>query len=191
MREVDFLPGWYRQSLRHRRVILWQGGVTIAIGLGIFVGMLLMHHRVESAKAGLQATQNGLIDETARLKEMDQLGDRRKQWLVQEQIMARLGLQVEAARLMRALDTAMPQEVSLVGLQFDAEEPAKSAGHRLRIRLQGVAPTDSDLATFMTRLGELPVFEQVTAGYVKEFSENGHLLRSFEVSFSMSLNAPI
>lgn len=191
MRELDFLPDWYRQSLRHRRMILWQGGATMAIALGIFLGMLLMHHRVESARAALQATKNALTEGTARLKEMDQLGDRHKQWLAQEQIMAKLGLHVEAARLMRALDTAMPQEVSLVGLQFDAEEPAKSAGHRLRIRLQGVAPTDSDLATFMTRLGELPLFEQVTAGYVKEFSENGHLLRSFEVSFSMSLNAPI
>ena len=191
MRELDFLPDWYRQSLRHRRMILWQGGATMAIALGIFLGMLLMHHRVESARAGLQVTKNALAEGTARLKEMDQLTDRHKQWLAQEQIMAKLGLNVEATRLIRALDTAMPQEVSLVGLQFDAEESAKSTGHRLRIRLQGVAPTDSDLATFMTRLGELALFEQVTAGYVKEFSENGHLLRSFEVSFSMSLNAPI
>ena len=191
MRELNFLPEWYKQSLRHRRIIRWEGGMAIAIGVGIVAGMLWMHHGIESAKASSRAIDNGLSREKVKLKEMDQLSERHKQFLAQEQIMTRLGLHVEAARLIRALDSAMPQEVSLVGLQIDADEPGQSTGHRLRIRLQGVAPTDADLAAFMTRLGEVPLFEQVTAGYVKEFSEGGHLLRSFEVSFSISLNAPM
>ncbi len=191
MRELDFLPGWYKQSVRHRRIVLWQSGATAGIALGIFLGMLLIHHRAESAKASLASLQTGLIEGKSRLKAMDELTDRQKHWLAQERLMGKLGLQVEAARLIRALDTAMPAEVSLVGLQIDADETAKPAGHRLRVRLQGVAPTDADLANFMIRLGELPLFEQVTAGYVKEFTENGHVLRSFEVSFSMNLNPPI
>ena len=191
MRELDFLPGWYKQSVRHRRIVLLQSGATAAIAFGIFLGMLLIHHRVESAKASLASLQNGLIGGKSRLKAMEQLTDRQKHWLAQEQLMGKLGLHVEAARLIRALDTAMPAEVSLVGLQIDADETVKRTGHRLRVRLQGVAPTDADLANFMIRLGELPLFEQVTAGYVKEFTENGHVLRSFEVSFSMNLNPPI
>lgn len=191
MREMDFLPGWYKQSVRHRRIVLWQSAATAAVALGIFLGMLLIHHRVESARASLAALQNGLIDGKSRMKAMEQLTDRQKHWRAQEQLMNKLGLHVEAARLIHALDTAMPAEVSLVGLQIDADEYAKPAGHRLRVRLQGVAPSDADLANFMIRLGELPLFEQVTAGYVKEFSENGHILRSFEVSFSISLNPPI
>ncbi len=191
MRELDFLPEWYRQSLRHRRIMRWEGGLAIAIGVVIVAGILWMHHSIESAKASSLAINNGLSREQVKLKQMDQLSERHKQFLAQERIMARLGLHVNGARLIRALDSTMPQEVSLVGLQIDADEPGHSSSHRLRIRLQGVAPTDADLAAFMTRLGEVPLFEQVTAGYVKEFSEGGHLLRSFEVSFSMSLNAPM
>jgi hypothetical protein len=62
---------------------------------------------------------------------------------------------------------------------------------RLRVRLQGVAPTDLELATFLTDLNQTSFFERPALTYVKERRESGHVLREFEVTFTINLNSPV
>jgi hypothetical protein len=54
-----------------------------------------------------------------------------------------------------------------------------------------MSPSEAQLASFMTQLSSVPFFEQVSTSYVKESQESGHVLRAFEITFSVPLNAPI
>ncbi len=60
----------------------------------------------------------------------------------------------------------------------------------LRVRLQGVAPTDVELATFLTELNKVPFLEHVAPTYARDRREAGHVLREFELTFTINLNAP-
>ena len=62
---------------------------------------------------------------------------------------------------------------------------------RLKVKLVGVAPSDVDLANFLAGLTQVPFFEQVSIAYARDKVEAGHILREFEVSWSMGLNVPV
>jgi hypothetical protein len=91
--------------------------------------------------------------------------------------------------------------MALTGVQLENEEKvdtsavqqAKGTGdapvdRRLKIRMQGVCPTDVDLSVFLNQLAAVPFFEQVNVSYAREKSQNNHVMREFEVSFALSLN---
>jgi Tfp pilus assembly protein PilN len=205
MRELDLLPKWYRQTLSHRKWVVAQGWITVALGLGLSTWVVLVQQSIHSARGAWFSLEGQLNQSKSQLDEMAVLEERRRQWLAQEQVISRLGLHVEAARLIRALDTAMPREISLSQLQVDTEEkkpeaaPAgrlvtaanQSVVRQLHLTLQGVAPTDLDLANFMSQLSAVPFFEQVGINYVKELYDNGRIMRSFEITFSVPLNPTI
>jgi Tfp pilus assembly protein PilN len=201
MRELDLLPKWYRQTLSHRKWVVAQGWITVALGLALSVWVVLVQQNIHSARGAWFSLQGQLKQSKSQLGEVASLEERRRQWLTQAQVISRLGVHVEASRLIRALDTAMPREISLSQLQVDTEEKkpdAPPAGllvdanqtslRQLRLTLQGVAPTDLDLANFMSQLSEVPFFEQVAITYVKELYDNGRIMRSFEITFSVPLN---
>jgi hypothetical protein len=59
---------------------------------------------------------------------------------------------------------------------------------RLKIKMQGVCPTDSDLSFFLSQLSTIPAADQVNVTYTRQKEESNHVLREFELSFSLSLN---
>jgi hypothetical protein len=59
---------------------------------------------------------------------------------------------------------------------------------RLKVRVQGVCPTDVDLANFMTQLSAVPYFESVNNTYARERAENNRVMREFELTFSVNLS---
>ena len=206
MRDLDLLPKWYRQTLSHRKLVVAQGWITVGLGLALSTWVVLVQQSIHSARGAWFSLEGQLNQSKSQLDEMALLEERRRQWLAQAQVISRLGLHVEASRLIRALDTAMPREISLSQLQVDTEEkipeavpagrlvaaPAnQSVVRQLRVTLQGVAPTDLDLANFMSQLSTVPFFEQVTINYVKELYDNGRIMRSFEITFSVPLNPTI
>lgn len=201
MRDMEFLPEWYPQTRQRRRLVHLQGWLTLVLVAGMGAHLVLADRNIRTAEtslAGLQA-QTAQID--AQLSEMDKLDAMRRQYRQKEQVVSRLGVYVEACTMMDTLDAVMPKQMTLTSLVVENEEKvdasavqaAKSPGEapvdrRLKVKVQGVCPTDSDLANFMTQLGAVPFFEQVNVAYWKEKSENGHVMREFEVSFALNLN---
>ena len=108
-------------------------------------------------------------------------------------------------RMLAALDEVMPAEMALLNIQFENVErqkavtslgsvkgngskPAVQLDRRLEVRLVGVTPTDVDLANFLARLSKVRYFDGVTMTYSKDRNEAGHVMREFEVRFSLNLN---
>jgi Tfp pilus assembly protein PilN len=207
MRELEFLPAWYHQTRRRKRIVGLEAWVLflLVIGLGSWVALAQRNIiRDQQALNGLTKQITQTHSEQRMLAEQLSL---RQQLQEREQLIASLGMPVEMTRLMQTLDSVMPKEMSLVEFNCDTDEQLRQVtsvaaaratndttrqmDRRLRIKLIGVAPSDVDLANFLAGLTNVPFFEQVAVTYAKDKTEAGHVLREFEVTFTMSLNQPV
>ncbi len=204
MRELEFLPAWYPQTRARRRMVVLQTQLTLVLAGGLALwGMLV--HRNTMAAAALLIDANGQVHQTQNQLHVleDQLSVK-KQLLLQRQIVGKLGLPVEMSRMLATLDDRMPRQMSLTDVSLMTEEQARAvintpaaalaAGRgdtvdrRLRVRLQGVAPTDTDVANFLAGLTNVPFFDSVAMNYSRDKLDDGHLMREFEITFSVDLN---
>ena len=202
MRELEFLPAWYPQLRRRKRLLIVQswGSLVLVVGLGIWMG--LARHNVRVQEDHLTLLTGGLLRTQSQLHQLDELLVLEKQRRQQVQVLEKLGGHVEAVRLLAGLEEAMPNDMALLSLSSQVEEqprPPGRAGWIARAQgarrwsaergssCAGVAPTDVDVATFLARLGGMAYFEQVAMSYAKDLTQNGHLMREFEVTFTVSL----
>jgi len=206
MREIEFLPPWYAQFLRRRRTVFFQTWVTVGVTLGLALWIFLADRNQRSAELVSDSLSGQLQQTNAQLQQMQRLESLRRQLRTQAEVLTKLGIHVEAGRLISKLADSMPPSVSLLSLNIDTDEipvnlsAAERASlkdgarppvdRRLRIKLAGVAPTDVEMATFLTELNQVPFFERVAPTYVRDRREAGHVLREFELTFSINLNSP-
>jgi hypothetical protein len=199
MRELEFLPSWYPQTRRRRRLVLLQGWLTFVMVIAMGAYLALADRNIRSSEDSFSAIKSQLAQTASQLEEMEKLDALRKQWRQQFQIMSRLGLYVEACTMMQTIDSILPRQMSLSSVHFENEEKVETSAilaakgeqvvdRKLKARVQGVCPTDVDLANFMTKLTEIPFFENGNITYAKEKSEANHLMREFEVCFVINLN---
>lgn len=201
MRDLEFLPDWYPQTRKRRRLVILQGWLILVLAAGMGAHLVLADRNVKVAEKSLAALQGQLEQTNAQLAEIDKLDNMRRQGRQQEQLISRLGFYVEACKTLDTIDALMPKQMSLTSCQLDNEEKVDAGvsgiqaakaeqliDRRLRVRIQGVCPTDVDLANFMTQLATIPFFEQVSITYAREKADNNHVMREFEVSFSLNLN---
>jgi len=203
MRELEFLPDWYNRLQRRRRAAFLQTWLTLAVAGGVGLWLFSSQRAYHASASELASLQGQVLQSAAQLEQMDRLEALQRQMRKQADLYNRLGAHVESARLLGQLAEVMPETVSLLSLEVETEEtpvqlsgPARAAlkdpaqppvERRLKIKIQGVAPTDVELATFLTELNKVPFFEQVAPTYVKDKHEARHVLRQFEICFTVNL----
>jgi hypothetical protein len=206
MREMEFLPAWYPQIRKRKRLVVLQAWATVSLLGGLAAWMLLAGRNTRAAEANLQAISGQISQTESELQKLDDLLDLQKQLRQQDRVHAKLGLHVEATRMINTLESAMPKEMAVIQLEMEIEEQARPVAtladaqamqqkdppviRKLKVRLQGVAPTDVDLANFLARLGTTSYFERVAMNYARDRVDNGHVMREFEVTFSVDLSSP-
>lgn len=205
MRELEFLPAWYSQTRRRKRMVILQAWMTVTLAAGLGLFMFLSQRNVRAAENELSLIQTDLTQTDSELKKLDELLTLKNQLQQQQQILDKLGTYVEVTRMLGKIDSIMPNEMALVGLSLKTVEMlepinglSKSAAvkkgeqkvsRRLEVSVQGVAPTHVDVANFVMQLSSLPYFEKVFLVYGRDKSESGHIMREFEISFYVNLNA--
>jgi Fimbrial assembly protein (PilN) len=203
MREVEFLPTWYPQVRLRRRIVLLQAWMVLVVIAGLALWTTLAQRNVHQAQATLLRVDAQLAHSRNELKTLEELMTLGKKLGEQAQVLAKVGSHVEAARLLATLDEVMPKSTALLELSFLTEEKApltlaaaraaqekdRSVERKVNVKITGVAPTDVEVAEFLTRLTGKPFFEDVRMTGSKPRLDNGHVMREFEVSFSMNLNA--
>jgi Tfp pilus assembly protein PilN len=204
VRELEFLPAWYPHLRRKKRLVVlitWAAGMLV-LTMALWLGF--NERAVQQARGALLDKHRELAQRRAELRQLDELMDVKRQLKVQEQIMAKLGTHVEITRMLSELSQAMPREMSLLDLSIDTVEQVRKVDNvqavakakdqpidrKLQVRLQGVAPSDVDLANFITKLGENRFFDNVTVVESADHTQQGHVMRKFEVTFNMDLGAP-
>jgi Tfp pilus assembly protein PilN len=205
MRELEFLPTWYVLTANRRRMVLIQAWLTVAMGLALGLWVSLVLRNIGRNQEVYTQLHGDLIQSQVEVRQTSNLISERNQLLQEQRVLSKLGLHVEAARVIRTLDTLMPPQMSLLSVQMDTEEmtPA-SAGlatqlgaaadlpttRRLHVKIQGVAPSDVDVGNFEAQLRSVPFLDQVAFTYVKERNEAGHVMREFEAEFVIGLDVP-
>jgi Tfp pilus assembly protein PilN len=203
--DLEFLPTWYQQAQRRRRRLLLQAWGSLIVCCALVLWLSLVHRNVATAAQTLSAVDGQLHQSELELVQLQEQLRLKGELELQRQIVSRIGLPLEMSRLVRTLEDVMPKEMSLVELNVETEEqlarptpnatvpvPARNAtpdvDRRLVVRVVGVAPSDVDLANFLAGLTAVPFFENVAMAYSKDKAQAGHVLREFEVSFSLNLN---
>jgi hypothetical protein len=204
MRELDFLPGWYPQLQRKKRILVLQLWMTLVMVLGTGAWYFQLEQSVAAAQERLRALDSELAQSDENLRQLQEQVEFKNRLRLQEQIVARLGVSVEMTRLLHLLQAAMPREMSLVEMSLDTREQtrpistaaaARAGANRetliersLQVKVVGVAPNDSDIATLLSGLNSMPFLKQVALSYARDRVDEGHLMREFEISFTMELN---
>ena len=202
MRELEFLPDWYPQLRRRRRVVALMAWVTVGLLAGMGSWVAVTQQKIHTRQTRLVQLDGELQRSREELKDLDNLVTFEKKLKERAQVLNKVGFHVEAARLLATLDEVMPKSASLLEVSFLTEEKqpvtlvaAKAAqerdrvtDRRLNVRVSGVAPTDVEVADFLTKLTGKPFFEDVRMTGSKPRMESGHMMREFEVYFSMNLN---
>ena len=201
MRELEFLPEWYPQTRRRKRLVMLQGWLTVLLILGMGAFLMMADRNIAMAERSLIALKAQLTQTNSQLEEMDKLDAIRRQLRKQAQITSRLGLYVETSTVIHELERLMPKQMSLSGLQIENEEKSESSAialarggdpqvdRRLKIKVQAVCPTAVDMASFLTQLSAVPLFEQVNLNRAGETTDQGHTMHEFELTLVVNLNA--
>ena len=166
MREVDFVPPWYRDLLRRKRATV--GYLSVVAMLVILVaGALARQSEVRAAEQQLAATDAQLAATRSDLQRLDALRQLLDQWRRQEQVLTSTGVNVEASRLLAALTKVVPADTPLTGITFAVSEPEREAApatapssadqgtpqatgkRRLNVSLRGVAPGELAVANVL------------------------------------------
>jgi len=199
MRELEFLPAWYPQLRRQKRMVVLQGWATVVVGISLSTWMLLAGRNVARWQDDRNIVSNQLDQSRARLRALnDQLAEKQK-LETQQRVMAKLGLHVEVSRLIARLDQIMPKEMALTEADFNVVEQTKTensgenkvqvTARKLLVKISGVTPSDADWAGLLAKLSSVPFFDDVRLVGAKEKVDDGHLMREFQVSFLVDLGS--
>jgi len=213
VREPEFLPAWYPQLRRRKRLVALQGWMTLVLICGLGLWFVLVQRNVRASELQLQSLGGQMAQTQLELARLDDMLELQKQLKQQDEVIAKLGLHVDSARLLATLKEVIPAEMSLLDTSLTIEEKplpvsslskAAAAGgtkakgepepkvrevdRRMKVKLQGVAPSDVDLATFLARLQAMSYLQQVAVSYARDRTDNEHVMREFEVTFSIDLN---
>lgn len=209
MRDVDFVPFWYRDLLRRKRsttgYLLVLGFLVILVGGGAFRRL----SEIRAAERELTATEAALGSTRGDLQKLDALRQLRDQWRRQEQVLTSTGVNMEASRLLAALTKVVPIDTVLTGINFAVAEPdhdpapttAPSASNqidqssarqpgkrRLNVSLRGIAPGEVAVANVLAGISKQPLFRHVNLTYAKDRQEQDTTVREFEVTFVINLD---
>jgi Tfp pilus assembly protein PilN len=209
VREVEFLPDWYPKVRKRKRMVALQAWVTLILLCGLGLWMLLVQRNVHARELELDTLRTDLDQSETELARLEDLLQLQRQLGQQDQIFIKIGRPVEATRIITTLEQMMPSDMALLDLTMETEDAKGGGGggsggytgglagraarereqetSRLRFRMHGVAPTDTDLGEFLHKLTSKPFFKKVELLYSHERQDRGHVMREFEVTFVMDL----
>ncbi len=184
MRDLEFLPDWY-PALQHRKqAITVQAWIALTVVLCMAVGALAQRWQVHRQLQVVRQTSEQVAQSARQIAKLDDLQNQMRQLARRQQV---VGEDIDTTKLMAAIGVIVPADVSL--LELAMEEHDGAADRRVNVHLQGVAPTDVDVAGLLVKLNAIRFFDQVEMSYVRDRVQNGHVQREFDVSFTVQADA--
>jgi Tfp pilus assembly protein PilN len=212
MNVINFLPNDYLAKRNRRRANLIC--VAIAATALILVGSSMAFIYVNSANA---ARMRGMVEQqyqeaSQQLNQLQQLKEHKSDLLRKVSLSTTLLERVPRSTVLARLTNHLPRGTSMTSLTMKMEEvevrasemageaakgvatkAAKAATVRVKqyvFRLDGVAPTDVEVAEYITRLNADTLFRGVDLQFSEELTtKDGTPQRRFELMFRLSPNA--
>jgi hypothetical protein len=201
MREIDFLPEWYPSVRRQRSVLRLQVYISAAVVLAGVAALTVSYHQCEAAQQQLNQTNDRAQQAVKEVHQLDEMLSLQNQLVAKRQIVSELGLPVEMSRVISEFSQCLPREVSFTDVDMKTTEVTvdsiadrarndgkKLTSRRLEMTVKGVAPTESEVTAFWSRLIQRPFFTEVRLVNSIEKTNGEHRWRSFEVTLAIPLD---
>jgi Tfp pilus assembly protein PilN len=199
MHNVEFLPSWYSAIQRRRCAMIVQATASAAILFILAVAVIGREWDIHRQTQVVAQYDEKLEQANLQLSKLDQILSVQHGLRQHERVISQLGIDMDATRLLNALESAMPPKMALTGLSVEAQEQSAvpvdqvqgvPADRWLTVRMQGVAPTDVEVAMLLDSLSRLKFLDSVGMSYIRDRTEAGHIMRDFELRFRVKLNGP-
>jgi len=190
VRELEFLPQWYPTLQQRKQTLAVQGWIALTVVLCMAAGAVAQRWQVHLQEQVVRQNSEQIAQSSRQLAKLDDLQNQMRQLQRRQQVVGQqggVGLDIDTTRLLAAIGAVVPPDVSLLELAMETHEGA--ADRRVDVHLQGVAPTDADVAGLLVKLNAIRFFDQVEMSYVRDRVQNGHVQREFEVSFTVQAEA--
>lgn len=191
MKEIDFLPEWYRESKRRRSRLRKQYAALVLIFTCMMTYNLAVTHHTARATARLACFEDERISAESVLHEFNiiskELGEVRVKADLVEQIDAKIDVSAVLAELSHVIDATVvltrveavaepvsgssdSKEAKTSGLRtVESGVPSAPSPHlgqaKFRILLAGLAASPADVAGLVCRLDESSYFRNVHASW--------------------------
>ena len=171
LREINLVPTEVlQQKYIARHIFLWAGGLVFSLGLifGFYqyqVRMVLPQQRPVTTLEDMHVQLGATMEEiNATQKEIERLSH-------QESFIKKLSTIQPFSRLLKKLSIIMNAQTWLTKLSINAgtEDDRRAPG----IILYGFSLSNDDLGSFLTRLSDDPLFEDIVLKYAKETQKAG------------------
>jgi Tfp pilus assembly protein PilN len=199
---IDFLPDRLKTQRARRKSLIRQANLLLLAGATFAAWMYFSDRRVTAAQAELALLEDRSANVGRLLAQEGQLQKEQADLLIKDRIGSRLGSRVGPLDVLAEMERLLPAGVSLATMNLDAVQvtipaemvrdrgaaipasaaPRESTVHRLRLVLTGIAPGDVEVANFIGQMAASPLFEDVSMGYVRSQSLQGHKAREFQIS---------
>jgi len=211
MANMSFLPEDYLEKRIQRRTNIISLGLFLVV-MAAVVGAFFVTDRQRSEIRAQQAQVNKQFEDAAAwLEQRDKLEERKAQIMHKARITSSLRERVHRSVVLAELINNMPGSVALLGLTLDtrvvktakplgttalddAKRAAAGAGAPdadvqqtdVEIELEGVAPTDVQVAQFMTALSRSKLFTELNLAFSEEITVDDQKMRKFKVELKVN-----
>jgi Tfp pilus assembly protein PilN len=202
MRVVNLLPESYfrrvaRRSAFRRNIVL--GCVLFGITLWCFTAS---HRAAGEVNRQVLTEQRRLNQEQEQGRDLARLTAQHGDFRVSEDLLSELEEPVPVVAILAALARAVPEEVVLNRMVVDAPHDvrvangaagtnaagtARATARPVKIELGGLAHTDREVVSCLSRIAEQPLFANVKLGKSRHIQES----RSSKVAFQITLDVPV
>jgi Tfp pilus assembly protein PilN len=219
MNVIDFLPNDYlaRRSRRRANLVCLAVAGTVVVGMGLGMGWLYSN-MARTAQSRIDIEQQ-YSQASQQLEQLKQLEERKADLLRKVGLSTTLLERVPRSTILARLTNYLPRGMSMTSLAMRLEDvdvrlselPATDAAKvaaiakaaasktgkpetvrmkQFTFRLDGVAPTDVEVAEYITRLNADPLFRSVDLQFSEELAtKEGASVRRFELVFRLSPTA--
>lgn len=200
--EPEFLPAWYRQLRRSRRLLLAQAAAVAALAVCLSAWSASSGRKLRTTEASVAQAAAEIHQAEIEAKAMS---PRKQSVALPLTVEDRLDSDVPPARLIAAIGEQMPPRMTLVRLSVQSDDPslvktvpggigpadraATAGAKRLRVWVEALAPSDIEMVTFLTKLTAVPYFRDGSVAYVRDKKDGDHPMRQFAITFTVPLEA--
>jgi len=191
VREIDFLPEWYRTRKRHQRHVRRQYMILTVAFLVMMGYNLTSMHRITRASGELARSERARVAAQNVIDEFNTVTAALNRVRVKADVIERVDSRIDVAAVLAEMshiigETVVLSRVEFVAAPFEEKDnvlPASAAGVRpadnktdtggdalqshvrFRILLTGVAVSPADVAALVCRLDDSPYFQRVHTSF--------------------------
>lgn len=208
MNDINFLPDRFLREQKRKARVWREAGLVAVVTLVLVAWYGVMLRQVAGAERLLQARQDELAAANQQTTEMVRLQQEFKRLSHQAQIQERLCLPVAYTQVIAALSRLMPPSLTMTRLAVSSESPAPTVAPRkpgtassrpaavsappparcMALEVTGFSPTDMDVANFVGRLSEYPLFTNVKMRYSRSHRVGEAPARQFRIELEVPLD---